>query len=64
MMEILKTSDRRGKGGRKRITDAQKDKVVQMYKAGLTVAQIRSTVGIARSTVYAILKERTVEAVE
>lgn len=57
-MEILKKEERR-KGGRPGITDAQKDKVVQMYRNNMPIGMIISSVGVSRSSVYKILKERT-----
>lgn len=60
-MEKLTKGDRR-RGGRPRITEMQKDKVVQMYKSGMSIAQIMAGAGVGRSTVYRILRERTVDA--
>ena len=57
-MEILKSTERR-KGGRPGITDKQKDKVVQLYKNNMPISMIVSNVGVSRSSVYKILKERT-----
>lgn len=57
-MEILKKEERR-KGGRPGITDTQKDKVVQMYRNNMPIGVIISSVGVSRSSVYKILKERT-----
>lgn len=59
-MEVIKKDDRR-KGGRPRVTEAQKDRVVQMYKSGFTIGHIMEVVKVGRSTVYRTLKERTVE---
>ena len=57
-MEILKAGERR-KGGRPGITEAQKDKVVQMYKNNMPIGMIISSAGVSSSSVYKILKERT-----
>ena len=48
------------KKGRKGVTEAQKDKVVKMYKSGMSMSMIVSSCGVSRSTVYRILNERTV----
>ena len=62
-MEILKKEERR-KGGRPGITDTQKDKVVQMYRNNMPIGVIISSVGVSRSSVYKILKERTEDGEE
>ena len=48
------------KRGRKGVTEAQKDKVVKMYKAGMSMSMIVSNCNVSRSTVSNILNERTV----
>ena len=57
-MEVLRNTDRR-RGGRPGLSEAQKDKVVQMYREKYPIAMIVSACGISRSSVYKILKERT-----
>ena len=57
-METIKISERR-KGGRPGISEAQKDRVVQMYKNNVPIAVIVSSTGVSRSSIYKILKERT-----
>jgi DNA invertase Pin-like site-specific DNA recombinase len=49
------------KRGRKGTSEAQKDKIVKMYKMGMSMSMIVSSCGVSYSTVYRILNERTVE---
>lgn len=57
-METLKVTERR-KGGRPGITEAQKDRIVQMYRNNMPISMIVSSTGVSRSSVYKILSERT-----
>ena len=62
-MVTVKKSERRGQGqggGRPRIGDTVKDDVVRMYSVGLPVSMIVNKHGIAKSSIYRILHERTV----
>ena len=57
-METLKVTERR-KGGRPGITEAQKDRIVQMYRNNMPISMIVSATGVSRSSVYKVLSERT-----
>lgn len=43
-----------------RISDDKKDEVVRMYNGGAAISNIASACHVSRSSVYKIIKERTV----
>lgn len=58
-MVVINKDDRRGRG-RKKIAEKTKDDICRMYKQGLPISTIEEKHGISRSTVYRVLRERTV----
>ena len=45
-----------------RISDGKKDSVVTMYNGGHTISDIARSCGVSRTSVYRIVKERTVSS--
>ena len=58
-MEKLKAKPRsERKTKRPPMTEAQKDKIVEMYNRDFRIADIANQQGISQSTVYRVLRER------
>lgn len=59
-MRTINKTERRGSGRRPKITEKTKDDVILMYQKGFQIQVIQEKHGISASSIYRIIRERTV----